>query len=417
MAAVAAALVALQPNPWLVLAGTLALGLPLGSWLLWRVLRPVAKTLEALRDGVRGLHDRDFSLQIAGGRRDELGELVALYNTVADTLREQRGALVQKEILFDTILQATPIGLVLTNQRRRVVFANRAARELLVIEGAFEGADFGAILGGCPEVMREALAAGRDAVFSHSAEGEEEVFHVARRTFQVNAQRHDLYLLQRLTQELRRQEVAVWKKAIRTMQHELGNSLAPITSLARSMRHILAGSEHAARLAAVLDVIEERSAHLLAFLEGYARFARLPGPERREVGWREFLAELADLYPFRLAGELPAAPGRFDPQQMQQALINLLKNAAESGSPPEEITLAVERTADGGFRLRVADRGAGMSDEGLRRALLPFYTSKSGGSGLGLPLAREIVEAHGGRLRIERREGGGTAVVCWLPGG
>lgn len=101
---------------------------------------------------------------------------------------------------------------------------------------------------------------------------------------------------------------------------------------------------------------------------------------------------------------------------MQQALINLLKNAHESGGPPAEVRLAVEPTGEGGVRFRVLDRGTGLSDEGMKKALLPFYTSKPGGSGLGLPLCREIVEAHGGRLRIERRAGGGTAVVCWIPG-
>jgi signal transduction histidine kinase len=179
----------------------------------------------------------------------------------------------------------------------------------------------------------------------------------------------------------------------------------------------MAGSpEHADRLGPALDVIEERSSHLKEFLEGYARFARLPQPNRREVAWDGFLAELRQVVPFELEGEPPTALGRFDPAQMQQALINLLKNAHESGSPPEEVKLAVDALGDGGVRFRVLDRGAGMTDNVMRKALLPFYTSKPGGSGLGLPLCREIVEAHGGRLRIERREGGGTAVVCWVPG-
>jgi signal transduction histidine kinase len=174
--------------------------------------------------------------------------------------------------------------------------------------------------------------------------------------------------------------------------------------------------EHAERLGSALDVIEERAVHLKEFLEGYARFARLPPPVPREVDWGPFLAELRQVVPFVFEGEPPVPGGRFDPGQMQQALINLLKNAQESGGPPEEVRLAVEVLGEGGVRFRVLDRGAGLSDDGLRRALLPFYTSKPGGSGLGLPLCREIVEAHGGRLRIERREGGGTAVVCWIPG-
>jgi two-component system nitrogen regulation sensor histidine kinase NtrY len=211
--------------------------------------------------------------------------------------------------------------------------------------------------------------------------------------------------------------VDVWKRAIRTLSHEINNSLAPIASLARSVRHMAGNPEHAGRLDAALDVIDERSTHLKEFLEGYARFARLPAPVPREVDLDLFLGELRQLFPFRLDGDPPRRPARFDPGQMQQALINLLKNAQESGSPPEKVRLAVEDLGEGGVRFRVLDRGSGMSDEVLRKALLPFYTSKPGGSGLGLPLCREIVEGHGGHLRIERRAGGGTEVVCWLPAG
>jgi len=97
-------------------------------------------------------------------------------------------------------------------------------------------------------------------------------------------------------------------------------------------------------------------------------------------------------------------------------LINLLKNAYESGSPPGEIALSVHRAADEGSVLRVMDRGRGMDEEVMARALLPFYSSKASGTGLGLPLCREILEAHGGRLRLQSRAGGGLEVTCWLPG-
>jgi signal transduction histidine kinase len=151
-------------------------------------------------------------------------------------------------------------------------------------------------------------------------------------------------------------------------------------------------------------------------MESYARFARLPSPTKQEVEWKPFLEDLRGLFPFVLEGEPPARPGLFDRGQVQQVLINLLKNAQEAGSPPEEIRVAVEPLADGGVRVKVKDRGTGMTDDVMRKALLPFYTSKPTGSGLGLPLCREIVEAHGGHLRLERREGRGTTVVFWLPG-
>ena len=424
MASAAAAVASWSSSGRVILAATLAAGVTVGLWILNRVLHPATRALDALRDGVRGYRDHDFSLYLAVNRHDEIGELVEHYNAVGDVLREERSNLLQRELLLETVLEATPMAIILT-QSDRIFFVNRAARALFVTGRRLEGQPFGSILEDCPTQMREALESGRDSLFSveqawrgggERGSTEEEVYHVARRAFELNGRRHELTMLKHLTPELRRQEVDIWKKAIRTMSHEINNSLAPIASLARSARHILDNPEHQDRLAGALDVIDERATHLREFLESYARFARLPAPVKREVEWEPFLDELRGLFPFHLEGEPPSRPSSFDPGQVQQVLINLLKNAQESGSPPEEIRVLVEPTADRGVRLKVKDRGAGMSDDGMRKALLPFYTSKATGSGLGLPLCREIVEAHGGHLRLESREGRGTTVVFWLPG-
>jgi signal transduction histidine kinase len=117
---------------------------------------------------------------------------------------------------------------------------------------------------------------------------------------------------------------------------------------------------------------------------------------------------------FRIQGTVPQRTAAFDASQLEQVLINLLKNAAESGSPAGEITVAV-RPAPEGFLIEVSDRGSGLSEEVLRDALLPFYSTKPSGTGLGLTLCREIVEAHGGRLSLANRPDGGAIVTVWLP--
>jgi signal transduction histidine kinase len=111
---------------------------------------------------------------------------------------------------------------------------------------------------------------------------------------------------------------------------------------------------------------------------------------------------------------VPEAEGWFDAGQLEQVLINLVKNAHESGSPSVEVVLELE-VRGGGVELRVVDRGAGMSEAVLQQALLPFYSTKPSGTGLGLTLSREIAEAHGGRLTVAPRDGGGTVVSVWLP--
>jgi signal transduction histidine kinase len=150
--------------------------------------------------------------------------------------------------------------------------------------------------------------------------------------------------------------------------------------------------------------------HLTSFLEGYARFARLPKPTRQSVDWRGWLEGLQKVSAFEVVGEPPDAPGHFDPAQLEQVMLNLLKNAREATDGEAEIEVRVERLPDGATRVQVLDRGRGMSEEVMRQALLPFYSTKASGAGVGLPLCREIVEAHGGTLRIYGRPGGGTVV-------
>jgi signal transduction histidine kinase len=177
---------------------------------------------------------------------------------------------------------------------------------------------------------------------------------------------------------------------------------------------VLALSPDPARLARVFSTIEERASHLATFIDGYARFAKLPRPRPAPVAWKPLLAGLKDSLTFRVQGELPGSEAWFDAPQIEQVLINLVKNAIESGSPEDEVTLSVHERP-GGIAIDVADRGSGLTEEVLRDALLPFYSTKPKGTGLGLTLCREIVDAHGGRLSIANRDGGGAVVTVWLP--
>jgi two-component system, NtrC family, nitrogen regulation sensor histidine kinase NtrY len=348
-------------------------------------------------------------------QRDELGALVHLYNDLGDALRDERRDLYQRELLLDTLLHGVPVATVLVAGRDRVVFSNRAARQLLGNGRRLEGRRFAEVVAAAPPELGQALAGESDALFTVALERGDETFKAGRRSFQLSGQDHTLYLLERLTPELRRREVEAWKMAVRVVNHELNNSLAPIRSLAHSARHVLKHPEHGHRLEEIFDTVEERVNHLAAFLESYAAFARLPVPRKQPVVWGDLLDRVRPLCPFTVEPPLPDAPAQLDPSLMEQVLINLVKNARESDSPPEAVSVSVRPTSDGGSVLRVMDRGRGMDEEELRRALVPFYTSKPKGTGLGLPLSSEIVEAHGGRLQLENRAGGGLIVTCWLP--
>jgi len=406
----ATALAARFTHNALLIAGAAACAaLPLTYVLLRPPLRRMRVNLGALTDGVRGFSDGDFSLRLRVTGRDEITELVAMYNDVGNLLRAQRNDTLQRELLFETVLQATPLAIILTAESGRVVYANRAARDLFTPGERLEGRLLEEILAGAP-ALRDAFAAGRDTLFTAGSES----YHLARRTFYLNGRAHLLWIANRLTPELRRQEVEVWKRAIRVLNHELNNSLAPIRSLFHSARAVQERPDKWHRMDEINDAVEERLDYLQRFLDGYAAFARLPKPRPERTEWIDVLEAVQPIVPFRIASPPPSHAGNVDRAQIEQVVINLVKNAAEAGSNADDIVVDVERRA-GGSLLTVSDRGEGMTDETITRALLPFWSTKPGGSGLGLPLCNEIVDAHGGHLRIAPREGGGTVVSCWLP--
>ena len=381
--------------------------------IVWRALVPMRALFRALAGTVASYRDGDFSFGITWDKASDLIELVDAHNALGTTLREQRLALVQRELLLDTMVQNTPVAMVLVDPSRRVVLGNLAARRMLGDGKRLEGRAFDDLVGDADPAVREAFARGGDGMFTVGSDDDEDIYHLSRRNFRLNGRIHELVLLRQLTAELRRQEVQTWKKVIRVISHELNNSLAPIASLAHSGAELLRRGQHE-RLPSALATIEERARHLEGFIRDYARFAKLPSPRLEPVEWQRFVAQLRTQVDF--VAELHPADGiaRVDAGQLEQALINLLKNAHESGTEPNEVRLSVRRVGDG-WRIEVLDRGSGMNEAVLANALLPFYSTKRHGTGLGLALAREIAEAHGGRIALLNREGGGLCVSMVLP--
>jgi two-component system nitrogen regulation sensor histidine kinase NtrY len=400
-------------QPLLVLGVCLLCVVPLSVITIRSQLKPVMSLYRALAGTVTSYRDGDFSFSLHWPYDDELRELVAAHNALGDVLREQRLNLVQRELLLDTMVQNTPVAMLLVADAGPIVYANVAARHMLNAGRQLEGHRLADVLERSKAPLRDAVARGGDGLFTIGEGEDEEVFHLARRRFHLNGRRHELLLLRQLTLELRRQEVQTWKKVIRVISHELNNSLAPLASLAHSGAELVRRGQ-TERLPQILATIEERTRHLEGFILGYARFAKLPAPHVQPHLWPGFVARLAGQAAFGLAGTLPADAAAFDAAQLEQALLNLLKNAHESGSPPGAVMLEIRRVQDM-LRIDVHDRGPGMSDTVLANALVPFYSTKRTGTGLGLALAREIAEAHGGRITLANRDGGGLTVTLLLP--
>jgi nitrogen fixation/metabolism regulation signal transduction histidine kinase len=409
---------------WEVVACSALLLLALMWWTLRRATAPMRSLFRALAGTVSSYRDGEYNFGVHWRGDDELGEMVVAHRQLGEILREQRQGLAQRELMLDTMVQNTPVAMLLTSSGgdglRRVVFSNLAARKLLRGGWKLEGQRLDDLLLDMPPALREAVARGGDSLFTIVDEDdpeEEQVYHLSRRRFRLNGRPHDLLLIRLLTAELRRQEVHTWKKVIRVISHELNNSLAPIASLAHSGAELVR-RQKVERLEEVFGTIEERARHLEGFIRGYARFAKLPQPQLQTVAWAQFLGGLQQQIPFVLELEAPDLHSRVDPAQLQQALLNLVKNAHESSpegqAPTDSVRIRVS-TRPEWLRIEVLDRGSGMNEAVLHNALMPFYSTKRNGTGLGLALTREIIEAHGGRLSLQNRDEGGLCVAVQLP--
>ena len=295
-------------------------------------------------------------------------------------------------------------------------YANPIARSLFFDGKAPEGENFIRLVADAPVPLREALLGESDHLFSMDLDGRRETYHVSRRSFMLDDELHTLLSVKYMTREIARREVDVLKRVVRVISHEVNNSLAPVTSLVHSARLIAKNPEHHAKLDRVFATIEERTHHLRQFLDGYVVLARLPQPHAKPVDFAAFLRLLSALYPEVRWPEPPADDGWFDAVQMEQVFINLIKNAGEAGSAQADIEVRIKTTPEGSSEIDILDRGRGFSTDGLKNALLPLYSTKDSGGGMGLSLSQEIIEAHGGSIGISNRPDGGASMRVILPG-
>jgi two-component system nitrogen regulation sensor histidine kinase NtrY len=372
--------------------------------------------LGQIEAGLEQFSKGDFAPSLGESNSAGMGRIPCHFNALGAFLRQRQQSAEQSERLLHTLIDAAPMAILMLEDGGTIEYANDTARALFFEGRTLDGANFLSMLGEAPAAFREAVLGEQDRLFSVNLEGATEAYHLAKRHFELRGSTHTLLMVKHLTRELRKQEIDIWKKLVRVVSHELNNSLAPIKSLVHSAR-IMTKSAENEKLDRVFSTIDERASHLQGFVEGYARFARLPSPRPDDVNLGEFLAHVGALAPHARIAAVPAdARAFFDRSQLEQVLINLLKNAKEAGGPADGVSLDMCGDGSGGATIVVSDRGPGMSPEVLENAMLPFYSTKEGGSGLGLALCREIVEAHGGGVRIENREGGGLAVTCTLPG-
>uniref|UniRef100_A0A486XJT7 histidine kinase n=1 Tax=Rheinheimera sp. BAL341 TaxID=1708203 RepID=A0A486XJT7_9GAMM len=397
----------LWPDDWRLSIAIVAGGILL-CVLQRKALAPLKREINALNLHAQNLQDGSFNTSANQLRINELSALANSLNLMSAQLRAERATLYQRELLLDTVLQSSPSAMLLTDANNTVLMSNPAARRLLSAGKPFDGAKLQTVLSKLPQ-LRTAIEQQQSGIL-HLADNS--IWHLSLSQFQLNQQQHQLILLKPMTREIQREELSAWKKLLRVIGHELNNTLAPLSSLAYSGEQ-RASQLQQAELTTIFSTINDRSQALNQFVQAYIQFAKLPKPTLGLVNWPRLINQLQDLYDFELEGELPKAPWQADANQLQQALLNILKNAHESGSAPQQITLQFHQTPQY-LCITIQDNGGGMTEEQLQHALVPFYTSKAGGSGIGLTLCRDIVEAHHGSISL-RNTAKGLEVTLKLP--
>jgi nitrogen fixation/metabolism regulation signal transduction histidine kinase len=379
------------------------------------MIESLIRPLQTLSNVVSSLREGDYSFRARGaGTNDALGELAAEVNALADLLQRQRVRSLEATALLARILEVMHSPLYAFDRENVLQLVNEAGIQLL---GIPHSRAFGRT---ARDLGLESLLASPDQSI-HSFGAKPNRWLLRKAAFRQDGAPHTLLLLADVSQPLREEEQAAWKRLIRVLGHELSNSLAPIKSIAGSLlarADQIGGDQDTVRdFRRGLGVVESRADSLHRFVQSYRILAQLPPPHVKPVLVQPLVERVA-LLDQRVAIELdpgPAATLHADPDQLEQMLINLLKNAVDAslanGGKPVRIGW---QFADSMVEVFVEDSGLGIANS--ENLFVPFYTTKPAGSGVGLALAQQIARAHGGEIRLVNREDGeGARATVRLP--
>ncbi len=374
-----------------------------------RPWQTVTNLLAALREG-------DYSVRARGARpNDALGEALLEVNMLGETLRIQRLGAFEATALLRTIMAEIDVAVFTFDPERKLRLVNRAGENLL-------RQSMDKLLGRrARDLGLEACLDNRDDVpLTLTFPGGTGRWGISRSSFRERGLPHELLVLRDLSRTLREEERIAWQRLVRVLGHELNNSLAPIKSVAGSLETLLRREPLPADwqedTRSGLNVIASRAESLSRFMQAYARLARLPPPQKEALEVRDVVTRAANLETrlhVKVQNGGPVAV-RADAAQIEQVLINLLYNAAEASLETGGAVTVGWKESGECVEIIVRDEGQGIMNS--TNLFVPFFTTKPNGSGIGLALSRQIVEAHGGSLSLANRVNArGAEAIFRLP--
>jgi two-component system nitrogen regulation sensor histidine kinase NtrY len=363
----------------------------------------VIRPLQTLSNMQSALREGDFSFRVRGAKTgDALGELMLEVNTLSEMLREQRLGAIEAGALLTTVMTEIDVAIFAFDGERRVRLVNRAGERMMAQNSE-------RLLGKSAEELGllECLEGESARTLEKTFPGQSGRWGFRRSVFRQGGKPHYLIVLADLSRALREEERQAWQRLVRVLGHELNNSLAPICSISASLEDIMRREVRAADweddLRRGLRVIADRSDALSRFMRDYSRLARLPKPQLRPMDLN-MLVRTAAALETRASVEVEPGPAitlNVDPDQLQQALINLIRNGVDASlDTGGKVQVSWTKNASW-LHLYVRDEGPGIANPG--NLFVPFFTTKPGGSGIGLALSRQVAEAHGGSLTLRNR--------------
>ena len=399
----------LQWTLTIFIAGCFALFISSTREHLVRPLQTMSNLLAALREG-------DYSIRARGAREGSaLGEVLLEINSLGETLRQQRLGAFEATALLRTIMSEIDVAIFTFDPERHLRLVNRAGEALLAQPMDKLLSKTANELG-----LDRCFHADQDEPLTFNFPGGSGRWGIRRSTFREQGLPHELLVLTDLSRTLREEERRAWQRLVRVLGHEMNNSLAPIKSLAASLESLLRRDPLPADwkddASAGLNSIASRADSLSRFLQAYTRLTKLPPPQKHDVDLASLVQRVVDLEP-RLKVQVVSGPKiviRADAAQIEQALINLVHNAVDAALETRGNVAIGWREKEGCVEIFVQDEGPGIMNPA--NLFVPFFTTKPDGSGIGLPLSRQIAEAHAGSLVLTNRENGqGAQALLRLP--
>jgi nitrogen fixation/metabolism regulation signal transduction histidine kinase len=386
------------------------------SMLHGQVIRP----MQTLSNMVAAIREEDFSFRLrGGGREDSLADLIYEINSLAIRLQQQKISALEATALLKKVMMEIDVAVFTFDQQQRLRIVNRAGEQLM-------GRIAPRMLGLTAEELglQEFLQSPGPETAQITFPGKHGRWAISHTEFRENGVPHQLLIVSDLSRALREEERQAWQRLIRVLGHELNNSLAPIKSIAGTLGSLTGRAalpeDISQDMQQGLRVIENRVESLNRFMQAYTRLARMPAPTRTRIEIGPLVQRAASLerrLPVKTL-EGPFVTIDADPDQIEQVLINLIRNAVDASLDPAlKHPGSVEvgwRTNARSVEVFIRDEGPGLLNSD--NLFVPFFTTKHGGSGIGLILSRQIAEAHGGVLQlVNRSDRTGCEAVLALP--